>query len=93
MKVWIVEGSTGEYEDRQQWIVKAFASEEQAEALQARLNQARLNNILKENQLHYYNVTERDDYRIPNELLDLDQNAEVDYTGASYSLYSIDVEE
>lgn len=88
MKVWIVEGSTGEYEDRQQWIVKAFASEERAEALQARLN-----DILKENQLHYYNVTERDDYRVPNELLDLDQNAEVVYTGACYYVYSIEIEE
>lgn len=87
MKVWIVEGSTGEYEDRREWIVKAFVSKEHAMSLRTKLE-----SVLKEEELHRENMgLNYDD--IPDKLLQLDPHASVDYTGASYSLYSIDVEE
>lgn len=31
MKIWIVEGSTGEYSDRTDWVVCAYRTEEQAQ--------------------------------------------------------------
>lgn len=87
MKVWIVEGSTGEYEDRCEWIVKGFVSKEHAMSLRTKLE-----SVLKEEELHRENMgLNYDD--IPDKLLQLDPDASVDYTGASYSLYSIDVEE
>lgn len=86
MKVWIVEGATGEYEDSFNWIAKAFVSEERAKAFQAKLD-----DILKENQLHYENIAGNQD--VPDELSKLDPNVDVDYTGSRYVVYSIEVEE
>ena len=92
MKIWIVQGSTGAYDDSRDWIAKAFVSEERAASLQAKLD-----DILKEKQLHYDNMRRnmgrRNDYHVPDELLILDPNADVDYTGASYNMYCIEVEE
>lgn len=89
MKVWMIKGSTGAYEDFQTWTVKTFLSETKAHAYCEQLNQ-----FLKDHHLHYSNchntlITTN----ILNEFEELDHNGYVDCTGAEYNVESLDVEE
>ncbi len=81
MKIYIVEGSTGEYSDRSEWVVCAFRSKEKAEELASKAT-LRAKELQGEN--WRYQSTED---RGINEF-DLEMN--MDYTGTDY--YVIETE-
>jgi hypothetical protein len=86
-KVYIVSGFTGEYEDKHDWEVSAFLSEDRAKS-QAQ----KLNDWLLANRFHFDTPGERAD--------DLDVVCPLDarfhsnsYTGTRYFVWSIDIED
>lgn len=84
-KVYVVEGTTGEYEDRNDWFVKAFLNEEKASGFARACNEA-----------YAYLVSTRpegslrwdDERKHP-----LDPYFMEDYTGTSYTYLTIDLED
>lgn len=81
MKIYIVEGTTGEYSDRTDWTVCAYRSKEKAEehARNAMLRAVELNN----------NRSTR--YERPKQGSNsFDLNMQMDYTGTEY--YTIECE-
>ena len=85
MTVYVVEGNTGEYEDRFDWIVKAFTSKDRAEDLARELN------ILVKNSGRDMSYEDRDN--LQNMIREnLDPNCYVEYTGTYYSIKEIEVE-
>lgn len=81
MKIYLVEGSTGEYSDAQDWIVCAYRSKEKAEEHASKATQ-RSKELQNEN-WRYQNM----DARGVNEF---DSNFQMDYTGTDY--YVIETE-
>lgn len=86
-KVYLVSGFTGEYEDKHDWEVSAFLSEDRAKALAQKLN-----DWLTANRFHFDTEGER--------ASDLDVVCPLDsrfhsnsYTGTRYFVWSIDIED
>ena len=79
MKIYTVEGSTGEYEDRRTWSVKAFKSKKKADELCYKLNKA---------------ADKRGDNKKIQEYLKEagDPYASVDYGGTNYYVYDLELE-
>lgn len=86
MKIYIVEGQTGEYADSRNWPVKAFNSQRQAKNFTAKLN-ARAKAL---------GVSERFDWSkrdvVLPQMKELDPSVSIDYTGVSYNFYELDLE-
>ena len=80
MKVYVVRGSCGEYSDYRMWDVKAFASERAASDFCTGLNLWCIEN----------GVAKDSDYSLK---CPLDPNFESDYTGTSYHVWDIEVED
>ena len=91
MKIWIVEGSTGEYSDRTEWAVCAYKSEGNAQAKVLEL----------EALISSFTGRKQDG---PDEWLDRDKRAECmrehphgdphyqeDYTGTAYTCYPVEL--
>jgi hypothetical protein len=85
MIVYIVKGNTGEYGDREDWVVRAFFNKETADDLKGGLN------ILVENSGRNMCYEDRENLR--DKIREtLDPNCEIDYTGTYYTIESIEVE-
>ncbi len=81
MKIYVVSGSTGEYSDRSEWPVKAFASKEKAEELVAAAT-ARAKQI---------EATRPSKYGLPAKgLNEFDPEMWMDYTGTSYEMAEVE---
>lgn len=79
-KIWIVEGTTGEYSDRFDWTVCAYTSKEKAEQ-HARDAMQRAMEISK---------SRRTRYDTPKGINEFDPNMQMDYTGTEY--YTVETE-
>lgn len=84
MKIYIVEGSTGEYADRQNWLVKAYSSRDKADA----------HAQSAEKWINDYGVSEwrKQKYDANRDLNPYDPNMSVDYTGTSYYVIELDLD-
>lgn len=79
--VYIVVGSTGEYEDRTEWNVKAFTSDTTAEALAERLNRwCGEHHVATGDEKPDLNIEEK-----PGE----DPDFRVSYTGTEYGIEAV----
>lgn len=86
--VWILQGSTGEYSDRVDWIVRAYKDKEQAtrDCSKANDQAEQYYKMVLETDLRY--PTSEADYaeeaRLRKEILVVDPDARFDYTGTTY---------
>jgi ribosomal protein L6P/L9E len=83
MTIYIVEGSTGEYSDHQEWPVIAYKNEEDAKAHVEQAS-AFAREIMAGSKSHMYNDIR--DAKNP-----YDVNMRIDYTGVNYRYYSIEL--
>jgi hypothetical protein len=84
--IYIVEGSTGEYSDHQEWPVVAYEEEIDAKLHVAAAEEwARVNSVSTQSDtlLDYH---ERSDLKNP-----YDEGMRIDYTGVRYHYYSVEV--
>jgi len=86
-KVWIVEGSTGEYSDHCEWRVCAFFSEDAAKAFAEELSA-----LGRE----AYEIRSKGNYewrktKQGKALLEKDPDVSIDYTGVNYTAYCVDI--
>jgi hypothetical protein len=86
-QIWIVQGTTGEYSDRKEWIVCAMYDETAAKELSVTLSE-----LGKE----AFKLRCNGNYEWENEpagkrLLAADQQASIDYTGIDYTAYSVKI--
>lgn len=86
MKIYVVEGHTGEYSDRNDWPVKAFVHEPAAQAFV----DACTKEILPYNIKNKYDAVNWE--RIRNAKSPLDPNLQIDYTGTHYDYYEVELE-
>jgi len=90
-KAYIIIGTTGEYADRQQWIVyKVFYSRENAEALANQLDElGRVGERVGD--YHFMAYAEKQD-GVLHKLQQLDPKAKLDpFTGTKYSVEECDI--
>jgi hypothetical protein len=80
MKIWIVEGTTGDYSDRSDWAVCAYSSQEKAEE-HASKAMHRAMEIQKSNPRYYSPKPGENEF---------DSNMHMDYTGTEY--YTVECE-
>lgn len=88
-KIFIIQGNTGKYSDRCDWLVKAFFSQERAQK-----HMEFLNNKLKE--LELLEGFEGDwKKRSDNSkiMIQFDEGFHCDYTGSEYVLLTVELEE
>ena len=88
MKIYVVEGQTGEYSDHRDWPVRAFLSEKKAQKLvldaQARANEIYVNNS---NSSPSWNDLEK-----PENKNQYDPDMDMDYVGTHYLYYPIELD-
>lgn len=82
MKIYMVEGQTGEYSDHREWPVKAFVSEKRAADFVLAVT-AEYHRVGGENFRYYHGGAEANR---------LDPDMQVDYTGTTYSFYSVELD-
>lgn len=80
-KVYVLFGETGEYSDRQEWVVRAYANEDAANAERDKLNALAVGGGS--------GSTYDDRQVVRMRLLPHDANASVEYTGTSYSVTEV----
>lgn len=87
--IYLVIGSTGEYSGHTEWNVKAFTSKEKAwsflESLEATIKSA------APDCPEFYETNQRN--ALEKALIDLDPKVQVDYTGITYEIEEIELEE
>jgi len=85
-KIWMVGGSTGEYSDRQEWVVDAWRSEGKAQArvkhLEARMQELGVNTLQR-----YSDKWNR----ACAEMVKDDPAFSCDYTGTSYYICELEL--
>lgn len=79
-RVWVVSGSTGEYSDRNEWLVAAFASEDAAKARIIALDQ-RMQEMPQQWKEGSWG---EHDGKMKEHMALLDPNFCIDYTGTRY---------
>lgn len=89
MLIWVLQGSTGEYSDRTDWIVRAYSDEEKANSDCSKANDEahKCFKTLEEKDLCYpCNDAEKAQERnVRTEILTIDPDAQFDYyTGTTY---------
>lgn len=82
IEVHVVEGTTGEYEDRTEWPVVGFTDRARAEAFCKSINK-----WCQERSLHVHRYSGDDVPTNP-----YDPHMQVDYTGTEYHLYTVTVD-
>lgn len=90
MTVYIVQGSTGEYEDYTKWIAKAFLSKDKAENFMSKCVEYAKYMIEEDRHPEDGMIYPRwmfEKYCSP------DSNFTIDYTGTFYCIYAVEVEE
>lgn len=93
MKIYIVSGSTGEYSDRTDWMVRAYASEDEAkrvvEEYSAKAKEVEVRCDLPEDDPNHFDKSKRwrDDFKWPHP----DPDFQMDYTGTSYAYGEIEL--
>lgn len=83
MKIYVVEGATGEYSDHREWPVKAYVSEDKAKQHVVKATQ-RGNEIFAQSGSKYGPHEGENEY---------DPNMRIDYTGVRYNYYEVELEE
>ncbi len=86
MKIYLVEGETGEYDDRHSWISKAFKSKESADKFASHLD---LNITRDSMNGEWYDL--RNEIEAKGKLID--PSFHCDYTGTSYCVIEMELEE
>jgi hypothetical protein len=83
--IYVVKGSSGEYSDKKEWVLKAFTSEEKAKELVVKATD-RFNEIWVD--------FGKDVWGLPDWIRnEYDPRMSIDYTGVHYSYYQVDLEE
>jgi hypothetical protein len=86
MKIWIVQGTTGEYSDRAEWVICAFREEGAAKALADQLNS------LARAATTGISHSSRWDETEPGKMLkSCDPQAFIDYTGTDYTAFETEL--
>jgi hypothetical protein len=80
--IYIVEGETGEYSDRTNWLVKAFHDKNKAEQFLHLLEKTYKNVTKNYPDNGYWNIEIKQ--RINDEMAQLDDRFHLDYTGTRY---------
>jgi len=83
MRIYVVQGSTGQYDDHCEWLVKAFKSKDKAKEFVAQANEHAEN--LKSNR--------ESEYSFSDEAHPMDPNYITDYTGSSYTFHPVELED
>lgn len=83
--MWIVQGSTGEYSDHNEWIAAAFDDEELAKTYVERITALVRSFELRGNTLAQWE--QRD--RFAQQMRVFDPGFSIDYTGTEYTLYEV----
>lgn len=85
-KIYIIQGSTGEHEDRTDWLVKAFTSKEKAEEVRnlllSKLDECGLSGGYISNLSSCKDSVKK--------MQEYDENFLLDYTGSYYSIVTVD---
>jgi hypothetical protein len=84
MLIYVVEGSTGEYSDHTEWLVKAYKDESKAKAHVVRATEVA--NKLFQSRESKFSEGE-------NETNPYDPDMRMDYTGVHYTYFSVELEE
>lgn len=91
-KIYVVEGSTGEYSDHDEWMVKAFTAESVAREFVEKCTEE-ANRVQSEIQIKtgrwYVSVTDFEEYNIAKNKYDPDMR--VDYTGVNYNISCVEL--
>jgi hypothetical protein len=82
--IFVVIGSTGEYSDHREWLVRAYASEERAKEAVTHLTQ-RANEWIQKRESKY-------DGGPPEGWCELDPNMMIDYSGSTYTFETVELE-
>lgn len=82
MKIYIVEGTCGEYDDRQFWTVGAYLSEETAIVRK---------NLAANRAKEMYNIHGKYFSTGTNNINEYDPEMRTDYTGTDYNVYPISI--
>jgi len=86
MNIFVVFGSSGEYSDRNEWMVCAFRTEAAAQAkvteLETKMQELGLTREAHQFTTEYYAKREE----MSKQMRELDENFYMDYTGTSYYL-------
>lgn len=100
MKIYFIQGTTGEYDSYRDWIVRAYKNFETALKDVELLNNFLINRGVHTSQYDRSNFNildyEKTQSKINEslvELLFLDRKAELDYSGAEYQVLQVDYEE
>lgn len=83
MTIYILHGSTGEYADRCEWVVCAFADQNTAEAMQGKAN-TEAEAFFLEYEPNQYALTHEKEVALRQKHLTIDPTAPFDYTGTYY---------
>lgn len=92
-EIYILEGGTGAWEDKSNWIVKAFVSEKAAEEHKLKCEEHYKNLLIKYKVEDYDALYFHSDYEGYNEINPYDPNGYMDYTGTFYSIKPVELEE
>jgi len=97
-KIYILQGSTGEYSDRTDWIVQAYkdkvmADEECKQANQEANDYKEALDKLDNTKNDYYDKIETYEKELSKKYLSVDPTAKFDYTGTSYWVVKCDLYE
>lgn len=92
-KVYIIQGSCGEYDDHTTWIYRAFTDKSKAQIRMNELNaKLKLMNMSSDNDNPSYDYSK--ELKINQQIMNvIDEYFCYDYTGSSYSLIEVDLEE
>lgn len=95
--IYIVEGSTGAYSDRHNWLVRAFTNEAKAKEFAEMLDclAKALRDALDEAEISYYYMNDPENSYILDRFPDLkkDNQFSMDYTGTSYKVFPCELTE
>jgi hypothetical protein len=84
MTIYVVQGSTGEYSDHREWLVRAYSDEEKAKAKVVRCTERA--NAAQAAGVCIYDSVESAPFRNEDPMLQLD------YTGTNYSILKVEYE-
>ena len=96
MIIYIVKGSTGDYEDSYQWIAKAYSDKEKAETYYKKLNdiaqKSHAGNFGKTYGERDHSLMYQEQEKVAEELSVLDPKSAVRGPGTSYKIEELEVD-